>query len=148
MNEGLRIISPTYLCTLFSPNGFIASAAQAEEEEEKAEEEEIKGYQTNPFPQSSDVYFFTRRRTLSHSWSPCKCITGEEDHMSMELDFFYSRGIAYVLLWSPSLSETLCLPNPLLSSEHSRLVEVVRAWYGGHWRYSSSSFASLPVPRG
>lgn len=133
----------TYLCTLFSPNGFIASAAQAEEEEE----EEIKGYQTNPFPQSSDVFSFTGRRTLSHSWSLRKCTTGE-DHMSMELDFFYSRGIAYVLLWSPSLSETLCLPNPLLSSEHSRLVEVVRAWYGGHWRYSSSSFASLPVPRG
>lgn len=41
--------------------------------------------------------------------------------MSMKLDLFYSRGMAYVLLWSPSLSETLCLPNPLLSSEHSRL---------------------------
>lgn len=141
MNEGLRIISPTYLCTLFSPNGFIASAAQAEEEEE------IKGYQTKPFPQSNDVSFFTRRRTLSHSWSPCKCTTGE-DHTSMELDFFYSRGIAYVLLWSPSLSEMLCLPNSLLSSEHSRLVDVVRAWYDGHWRYSSSSFAFLPVLRG
>lgn len=76
-----------------------------------------------------------------------KCITGEDD-MSMELDFFYSRGIAYVLLWSPSLSETLCLPNPLLSSEHSRLVDVVRAWYDSHWRYSSSSFAFLPVLRG
>lgn len=66
----------------------------------------------------------------------------------MELDFFYSRGIAYVLLWSPSLSETLCLPNPLLSSEHSRLVDVVRAWYDSHWRYSSSSFAFLRVLRG
>lgn len=66
MNEGLRIISPTYLCTLFSPNGFIASA------EEEEEEEEIKGYQTKPFPQSNDVSFFTRRRTRSHSWSPCK----------------------------------------------------------------------------
>lgn len=76
-----------------------------------------------------------------------KCITGE-DHMSMELDFFYSRGIAYVLLWSLSLSEMLCLPNPLLSPEHSRLVDVVRAWYDGHWRYSSSSFAFLPVLRG
>lgn len=83
----------------------------------------------------------------SHSWPLCKCTTGE-DHTSMELDFFYSRGIAYVLLWSLSLSETLCLPNPLLSSEHSRLVDVVRAWYNGHWRYSSSSFAFLPVLRG
>lgn len=126
--------------------GFIASAAQAEEEEEEKAEEEIKGYQTNPFPQSSDVFFFTGRRTLSHPWSLCKCTTGE-DHMSMEL-VFYSRGIAYVLLWSPSLSETPCLPNPLLSSEHSRLVEVVRVWYDGHWRYSSSSFAFLPVLRG
>lgn len=76
-----------------------------------------------------------------------KCITGE-DHMSMELNFFYSRGIAYVLLWSPSLSEMLCLPNPLLGSEHSRLVDVVGAWYDGHWRYSSSSFAFLRVLRG